>query len=200
MNGIELIDATCPVVLHLQKKIKNSCKGPASDRQVVIFGKPTHPEVVSLVGQTDNQAIVVEDIPDLKKIDFSKPISLFAQTTMDTAKYKLLADEMQARNISQKEIKIIHSICGAVSGRESKLIDFARKQDVLIFVGGKKSSNGKMLFSVCQAANQDSHYISSAEELLPAWFSGKGKVGVCGATSTPRWLLEKVAEEIRKTD
>lgn len=196
-NGIELIDASCPIVLNLQKKIKKSYLEPTSDKQVVIFGKPTHPEVISLVGQTESKAIVVENISDLTLIDFSKSISMYAQTTMDTAKYKKLAGEIHLRNINQKEIKVTQSICGAVSGRESKLIDFAKKKDVLIFVGGKKSSNGKMLFDICLAANKNSYYISSAEELNPTWISRKEQVGVCGATSTPRWLLEKVANAIQ---
>ncbi|MCF8371926.1 MAG: 4-hydroxy-3-methylbut-2-enyl diphosphate reductase [Bacteroidales bacterium] len=197
-NNIELIDATCPIVLNLQKKIKKSYQEPTSDKQVVIFGKSTHPEVISLVGQTENKAIVVENISDLTVIDFSKSISLYAQTTMDTRKFKGLADELHLRNINQKGIKVTQSICGAVSGRESKLIEFAKKKDVLIFVGGKKSSNGKMLFGICLAANKHSYYISSAEELNPAWISNSEQVGVCGATSTPIWLLERVAKQIQQ--
>lgn len=207
-NGIEIVDASCPIVRNLQKKIKNTYQQPSStkasedrpldERQVVIFGKASHPEVVALVGQTENRAIVVEDISGLDKLDYSKSISLYAQTTMDTRKYKQLAAELERRNINSKDIKVVNSICKAVSGRESKLIDFAKRQDVLIFVGGKKSSNGKMLFGICQTANPRSYYISNAEELNPSWFSGNNNVGVCGATSTPSWLLKKVAEEIQK--
>ncbi|SEH05464.1 4-hydroxy-3-methylbut-2-enyl diphosphate reductase [Candidatus Venteria ishoeyi] len=197
-NNIELIDATCPIVLSLQKKIQKTYQDSLKDNQVVIYGKAAHPEVISLIGQTNKQAKIIEDISEIDKIDFSKPISLYAQTTMDTAKYKELENEIQNRKIGNLKLTTVNSICGAVSGREDKLNEFAGTKEIVVFVAGKKSSNGKMLFEICKEANPNSYYISNPDELNNAWFYNMEFVGICGATSTPQWLLNHVADKIRE--
>lgn len=198
-NNITIIEATCPIVKKLQSRIKDIWEKVEEYRgQVVIFGKPGHAEVVGLLGQTENEGILVSVPADLDKIDFTRPVSLFAQTTMSLTDYNKIADQIKSRMI-EKGIrdpeKLLHqnrTICGQVSNREPHLRDFAKKHDVLIFVSGKESSNGKMLYSICKDVNPDTHFISAPGEIRKEWFAGKRSAGVCGATSTPKWLIEKV--------
>ncbi len=198
-NNITIIEATCPIVKKLQSRIKDIWKKAEEYRgQVVIFGKPGHAEVVGLLGQTENEGILVSGLADLDKIDFTRPVSLFAQTTMSLTDYNIIADQIRSGMIEKgiadpdKLLHVNKTICGQVSNREPHLREFAKKHDVVIFVSGKESSNGKMLYSVCKNVNPDTHFISSPGEIRREWFAGKRSAGVCGATSTPKWLIEKV--------
>ncbi|MCS7076914.1 MAG: 4-hydroxy-3-methylbut-2-enyl diphosphate reductase [Bacteroidia bacterium] len=190
-NNLTLIDASCPVVLKLQHRVKTAFD---LGSQIVIYGEPGHAEVNGLLGQTKNQAIVIKNIQELDKIDFSRPITLFSQTTKSTKEFYEIAQEIQKR---QAEFKANDTICRQVSNRDIQLREFAQKFDVIIFVSGKKSSNGKVLYKVCQSVNPRSYFISEVDELNPHWFENCDTVGVCGATSTPMWLMEQVAEAIR---
>lgn len=191
-NNLTLIDASCPVVLKLQHRVKTAFD---LGTQIVIYGEPGHAEVNGLLGQTKNQAIVIKNMQDLDKIDFSRPITLFSQTTKSTKEFYEIAEEIQKR---QAQFKANDTICRQVSNRDVQLREFAQKFDVIIFVSGKKSSNGKVLHKVCESVNPRSYFISEVEELKPEWFENCQTVGVCGATSTPMWLMEEVAEAIRK--
>jgi 4-hydroxy-3-methylbut-2-enyl diphosphate reductase len=202
-NNITIIEATCPIVKRLQSKIKEVwLKTKESSGQVVIFGKPGHAEVVGLLGQIHNEGILVSGPADFGKIDVTRPVYLFSQTTMSVKEYSNLSDilrsKMEAAGISDPDKNLIvnKTICGQVSNREPHLKDFARKHDAIIFVSGRESSNGKMLYSVCKSINPETHFVSSPEELEKSWFSGKNSVGICGATSTPKWLIEKIRDII----
>lgn len=202
-NNITIIEATCPIVKKLQSRIKDSWKSNRkTGEQIVIFGKPGHAEVVGLLGQIENRGILVTDPDDIGKIDFTKPVRLFSQTTMSVKDYSHFAEmvrfEMKRHGVvdPDKMLRIHNTICGQVSNREPHLRAFARKHDVLVFVSGRESSNGKMLFSVCQSVNPDTHFVSSPDEINPEWFSGKKSAGICGATSTPKWLIEKARDII----
>lgn len=202
-NNITIIEATCPIVKRLQSKIKDTwLKTKKGNGQVVIFGKPGHAEVVGLLGQTKNEGILVSNADDFKKIDVTRPVYLFSQTTMSVKEYINLTDilrsKMKENGISDTENNLIinNTICGQVSNREPHLKVFARKHDTIIFVSGRESSNGKMLYSVCKSINPDTHFVSSAEEIDNAWFEGKKSVGICGATSTPKWLIENIRDII----
>ncbi len=203
-NNIQLIDATCPVVSRLQQKIKSSFdEGKPNNTQVVIYGNKSHPEVIGLNGQINNEAILIGESGDIGKIDFSKSVCLFAQTTKNKSVYKEIVNRIEEKKGKLQSggsfnFTSNNSICGQVSNRDKHLKDFARKNEVIIFVGGEHSSNGKYLFSVCKAENQVSHYIGGSEGLKQDWFAGKKTVGVTGATSTPDWLLNSVASEISK--
>ncbi|GIV44733.1 MAG: 4-hydroxy-3-methylbut-2-enyl diphosphate reductase [Bacteroidia bacterium] len=192
-NNIELIDASCPVVLKLQNRVRNAYEG---NTQIIIFGKPGHAEVNGLLGQTHNQAIVITSIEDLDSanIDYSKPIQFFSQTTKSTAKFYQIKQEIEKR--SQKEFKANDTICRQVSNREPQLNKFARNFDVIIFIAGKKSSNGKVLYEVCKQANPHSYFISSVDEIQKEWFYNIKTVGICGATSTPMWQMEEAKQWI----
>jgi len=186
-NNIELIDASCPVVLKLQNRVRNAY---AEDAQIVIYGKPGHAEVNGLIGQTQQEAIIVTQEEDLNKIDYSRPISLFSQTTKSTEgfyKIKALIEE------KSNSFKANDTICRQVSNRDPQLRIFSTQYDVIIFVSGKKSSNGKVLYEVCRSVNPKSYFISDEAELEVRWFEGASSVGICGATSTPMWLMEKVS-------
>lgn len=198
-NNITIIEATCPIVKKLQSRIKETWKKSRENGgQVVIFGKPGHAEVIGLLGQTMNEGILVSGPDDINKINPGKPVWLFAQTTMRIADYKnfarLLRLKMKEAGIIDPDnlLHINNTICGQVSNRETHLKAFARKHDVVIFVSGKESSNGKMLYSVCREINPETYFISSPGEIDKLWFTGKKSVGVCGATSTPKWLIEEV--------
>jgi 4-hydroxy-3-methylbut-2-enyl diphosphate reductase len=202
-NNITIIEATCPIVKRLQSHIKETWqKSRENNGQIVIFGKPGHAEVVGLLGQTLNEGILVSGPEDIKKIDFSRPVWLFAQTTMSLKEYTYFADllrlKMTEKGISEpdKFLFVSKTICGQVSNREPHLKAFARKHDILIFVSGKESSNGKMLFSVCRNINPETYFVSSPEEIDRSWFKGKISAGICGATSTPKWLIQKVHDHI----
>ncbi len=196
--GIRVIDATCPVVARLQKRVKMAHeKMQPVGGQVVILGKRGHAEVVGLTGQIDEQAVVVEGAKDLELIDYSRPIYFLSQTTQSIALFEQLAAEMRRRAENAESVTVDDTICRQVSGREQHLAEFARKVDVVVFVCGRKSSNGKVLFEVCREANSRCYNIEEAAELVSAWFEGVGSVGICGATSTPGWLMQEVADAIK---
>lgn len=195
--GIEVIDATCPVVAALQRKVKSAYdKMCEADGSVVIFGKRGHAEVVGLIGQVDEKAIVVECKEDLEQIDFSRPIYFLSQTTQSIEKFTHLANVMRERLASEDMLTIDDTICRRVSSREEHLREFARQHDIIIFVCGRKSSNGKVLYDICHKANEHSYNIEEASELQREWFEGVESVGICGATSTPKWLMQEIAEAI----
>ncbi|MDN5211212.1 4-hydroxy-3-methylbut-2-enyl diphosphate reductase [Fulvivirgaceae bacterium BMA12] len=206
-NNLELVDASCPVVLKLQNRVKHAYDQMQKvNGQVVIYGKKGHAEVIGITGQTNGEAIIVTTEEDLGKIDFSRPVTLFSQTTKSTKGFyqiKALIQERLARektDFTDGDFIANDSICRQVSNREPHLLKFAGNHDVIVFVSGKKSSNGRALFSVCQNENERSYFIESEEELDLAWFEPGDSVGICGATSTPMWLMEKVAERIRSLD
>ncbi len=203
-NNIQLLDASCPVVLKLQNKIKEGYEQLKDiDGQILIYGKEGHAEVTGLLGQTKGEAIIITTINDLEKVDFSRPIYIYSQTTKSPKAYEQITAEIKKRInlIDDNQIKyIVHdTLCRQVSGREPQLKQFARDNDVIVFVSGKKSSNGKMLFQSCKTENSDSYFISDLDELNYEWFSGVKKVGICGATSTPRWLMEDVKKCIEQS-
>ena len=202
-NNIQLLDASCPVVLKLQHQIKGGYEEIKQiDGQVIIFGKQGHAEVVGLLGQTNNNAIVVASFEDLEKIDFNKSIYIYSQTTKSPKAYQDITLEIEKRvkMSTNTNIKYIvnDTLCRQVSGREPQLKQFSTLTDVVIFVSGKKSSNGKMLYQSCKNENQNSYFISDIDELKADWFLGVNSVGICGATSTPRWLMESVQKAIEK--
>ncbi len=204
-NNITVIEATCPIVHSLQGKVKQVLvSAREKNGQVVIFGKEDHAEVIGLLGAASEKGVLITGLHDLDKIDFTRPVWLFSQTTKSKAEYALISKTIQERQESIREknpdifLKVFNTICGQVSGREPRLKVFSRKNDVIIFVSGKNSSNGHMLYKVCQEENKHSYFISSPEEINPEWFTNAVSVGVCGATSTPRWLIHKVAETIGK--
>jgi 4-hydroxy-3-methylbut-2-enyl diphosphate reductase len=198
-NDIEIIDASCPVVLGLQKRIRKQYEEirGRSDSQIVIFGKPGHAEVVGLEGQTENTAIVIEHLEDVDRLDLTKNTYLFSQTTKDVEEFAQLVGEIQKRFKGQ-EFVWKDTICRQVSSRSRHIQEFARQNDIVFFVGGKKSSNGKVLFELCRQANPQSYFISGPEEITEEQIeASKNKaVGICGATSTPLWLMEKCKERL----
>ncbi len=200
-NNITLIDATCPVVLMLQKRIKTEYDAEGDKSRIVIFGKKGHAEVNGLVGQTDNKAIVIESPSEVSKVGLDKDISLFSQTTKPLDEYNEVAESLR-EGLKQNggySLKFNDTICRQVANRIPNIFNFAKVHDLIIFVSGKKSSNGKSLFAECHRANERSYFISSADELEAAWFADDVKsIGVCGATSTPKWLMEKVADRIKE--
>lgn len=196
--GFSVIDATCPVVAQLQKIVAGAWeKMKDSDGQVVIFGKRGHAEVVGLNGHADGHAIVVESLSDLDSVDFSRPIFFLSQTTQSLEQFGKIRDEIISRAQNPDSVTVKDTICRQVSSREGHLREFASRFEVVIFVAGRKSSNGKVLFGVCRAANPHSYHIEDGDELDPEWLSGIRSVGICGATSTPQWLMEQVADRIR---
>lgn len=204
-NGIRLIDATCPIVLRLQQRIKTGYeKMKATGGQVLIYGKAGHAEVIGLNGQTGNNAHVVSSLRDMEKLDFSKPTLLYAQTTMNVEKYKEISD-YAARECARNKVPFtaVDSICKSMSARAGQLEEFARKHEAVVFVSGRQSSNGKYLHTICQSHNPHTFFISSPQELNRNDFvseAGKDRfssIGICGATSTPMWLMESVAEKIK---
>lgn len=201
-NNIELIDASCPVVLKLQHRVREGyIETDDEGGQVVIYGKQGHAEVNGLIGQTDGKAIVVMEEKDLDKVDFRKPIQLFSQTTKSTKGFFKIKGEIEKRlrEAGSEPGDIFEAndtLCRQVSNREPQLRSFAPQFDVVIFVSGQKSSNGKILYEVCKEVNPRTHFVSSKEEIEKIWFEGAGKVGICGATSTPMWLMEAVKERI----
>ncbi len=206
-NNIELIDASCPVVLKLQNRVRHAYdKMKQNDGQIVIYGKTGHAEVIGLAGQTENEAIIITGEDDLNKIDYSRPTILFSQTTKSTKGFYNLKSRIEKNystqddNQSPKSFEAHDSICRQVSNREPKMKTFALEHDVVIFVSSHKSSNGKALYQVCKNHNNRSYFIENSSELNPKWFREEDKVGICGATSTPMWLMEKVAESILKLE
>jgi 4-hydroxy-3-methylbut-2-en-1-yl diphosphate reductase len=203
-NNIELIDASCPVVLKLQNRVREGFdEVETMDGQIVIYGKEGHAEVNGLLGQTNGKAIIVMTEEDLDKIDYNRPVQFFSQTTKSTAGFKrmkeLIASRMkQAGNNSEELFEANDTLCRQVSNREPQLKEFAAAKDVIVFVGGQKSSNGKILYEVCKAVNPRSYFVSDASQIHPEWFEHAENVGICGATSTPMWLMEEVKAEIER--
>ena len=200
-NNIELIDASCPVVLKLQNRVKHAYDDIAAQNgQIVIYGQQGHAEVIGIAGQTRDQAIIVTSEADLDKIDFTRPVTLFSQTTKSTKGFYKIKAQMEERMLQTQgnltDFDANDSICRQVSNREPQLTKFAAEHDVIIFVSGKKSSNGKALYSVCQQVNPRSYFVENEEELVADWFLDCQSVGICGATSTPMWLMQQVAEGI----
>lgn len=195
-NNIEIIDASCPVVLNLQKRIKKTYLELKKKKgQILIYGKKGHAEVNGLVGQTEGEAIVIEFIEDLKEVDFEKPITLFSQTTKTISGFKEITDVLKLK--CQNELNINDTICRKVSNRMPNIREFAKKHDVIIFVSGMKSSNGKLLFDVCKQENSQSYFVSHPDEVEMTWFTEAKSVGISGATSTPSWLMEQILENIK---
>lgn len=203
-NNIELIDATCKVVTKLQQKVKHaSTEMSAAGGQIVIFGRKDHPEVRGLIGNCQSDIIIIQNEKDLSKIDFQKPIHFFAQTTNSIHRFRELAKEIKKRmklkyNGKSISFQVHETVCKQVSSREEHLKLFAKKHDVIIFVGGANSSNAKYLFDLCKAQNQYSYFINDASQIDINWFNQAKEVGITGATSTPNWLMEEVKLEIDK--
>ena len=192
-NGIEIIDATCPVVLKLQQRIKEKYDSSSlAEVQIVIYGKRGHAEVNGLVGQTEGHAIVVEDMDGLSQIDFSRDIALYSQTTKSLEGFQSIIEEIRKRISPEAHFEYSDTICRQVANRVGHLREFAAHKDVVLFVAGTKSSNGKVLFNECLAVNPRTHLVANESEVQPEWLTGAENIGICGATSTPRWLMEKV--------
>lgn len=197
-NNIEIIDATCPVVLRLQKRIKQEYdQEDTKDKQIVIYGKNGHAEVLGLVGQTDGKAIVIEKPEEVQKLDFGKSIRLYSQTTKSLDGFKEIVAYIEEHISPQATFEYYDTICRQVANRIPNIRKFAASHDLIFFVSGKKSSNGKMLFSECQKINPNSHLIDSVEEIDLSLLSDAGSIGICGATSTPKWLMEEIYEAIK---
>lgn len=203
-NNIELIDASCPVVLKLQNRVRTSFDDVGNeDGQIVIYGEAGHAEVNGLVGQTHGKAILITGEQDLHKIDFNKPVHLFSQTTKSTKGFNHIR-EVIANKVAEhqgpeeaSQFSANDTICRQVSNREPQLRTFAADHQVIIFVSGKKSSNGQALFGVCKSVNPNTYFISEVDDIQSAWIEGAESVGICGATSTPMWLMEDVATKLR---
>ena len=198
-NHITIVDATCPVVLQLQKKI-HRCFVETREKgtQIVIYGKKGHAEVNGLVGQTEGEAIVIESVDDVDKLDFRRPIALFSQTTKSLDGFRRVVEAIKARISEDVDFQYHDTICRQVANRLPNIQKFASAHDYVYFVAGRKSSNGKMLFEECRKANPNSLFISDAKEITEPLPEGVRKVGVCGATSTPKWLMEEVAEKVKR--
>ncbi|HOY37976.1 MAG: 4-hydroxy-3-methylbut-2-enyl diphosphate reductase [Bacteroidales bacterium] len=196
-NNILLIDASCKVVLNLQRKIRQAEANGEKGIQIVIYGKKQHAEVNGLVGQTHSKAIVVSEMQDLNLIDFSKPVFFFSQTTQSPEKYRDIIVEAKNRATRilghHRNIEFLNSICPLVAKREPLIQKFATEHSIVLFVSDPKSSNGKMLYNLCSETNPRSYFVSGPEDIKPEWFKADDHVGICGATSTPLWLMEEVA-------
>ena len=196
--GIDIIDASCPIVLRLQQKIKSIYLESKGEAQIVIFGKPGHPEVIGLQGQARNSAIVVHKPEDISAINFTRPVQVFCQTTMSHESYDAICLLIQKamKSAGNTDLTVNKSFCRQVSGRTHTLKEFALANDLIVFASDKKSSNGEFLFNVCRSVNPTSYFVHGPSELDPAWFENVESVGVTGATSTPGWLMEEVADSI----
>jgi 4-hydroxy-3-methylbut-2-en-1-yl diphosphate reductase len=203
-SGVTLIDATCPVVTKVQERLR---KFYDKAYQIVIFGKKDHAEVIGLVGHTNNEAIVIRSVEEAAKVDPSRKTVLFSQTTMDKATFyeiaRVLKERIREFEIGTFEESAIEfhakdTICGQVSGRDKKLREFARGNDVMLFVAGKQSSNGKVLFEICRQENPRTHFVEQPADVREEWFEGAGTVGISGATSTPQWLMELVRSSVER--
>ncbi|EJX06504.1 hydroxymethylbutenyl pyrophosphate reductase [gut metagenome] len=198
-NNIEIIDATCPVVLRLQKRIKQEfLKESQREKQIVIYGKNGHAEVLGLVGQTEGKAIVIEKAAEAPKLDLSKDIRLFSQTTKSLDEFQEIVTYIKEHISPDTTFEYYDTICRQVANRMPKLRDFAAAHDLIFFVSGKKSSNGKMLFNECLKVNKNSHLIDSEQEIDASLLQEIRSIGVCGATSTPKWLMENVQKQIQR--
>lgn len=204
-NNIEIIDATCPVVLQLQRRIKKQYDSKDDEqetkdkKQIVIFGKPGHAEVLGLVGQTENNAIVIASFEDVKRLDFSRDIYLYSQTTKSIDEFQRIIEYIKLNISPDATFKSFDTICRQVANRMPSIASFAARHDLLLFVCGRKSSNGRVLFNECQRVNANSHLIEGPNEIDPSWFNDELKtIGICGATSTPKWLMEECRDAILK--
>ncbi|MBO4720155.1 MAG: 4-hydroxy-3-methylbut-2-enyl diphosphate reductase [Prevotella sp.] len=195
-NNIEIIDATCPVVLQLQKRIKQQHE--SGKAQIVIFGKKGHAEVLGLVGQTQSTAIVIESFDEVKKLDFTRDICLYSQTTKSLDEFHRIIDYIQMHISPEATFKSFDTICRSVANRMPNISQFATRHDLILFVCGRKSSNGKVLFNECLRVNPNTHLIEGPQEIQNEWLEGIQTVGICGATSTPKWLMEQCRDTIQK--
>ena len=189
-NHIEIIDATCPVVLQLQKRIKRQYEA-SSVAQIVIFGKKGHAEVLGLVGQTSGSAIVIEHFDEVRQLDFTRDIYLYSQTTKSLDEFHRIIEYIQEHIAPDATFRSFDTICRSVANRMPNISQFATRHDLILFVCGKKSSNGRVLFNECLRVNPNTHLIEGPEEIQPSWLHGIQTVGICGATSTPKWLMEQ---------
>ena len=194
-NHIDIIDATCPVVLQLQRRIKKQFDANPQ-AQIVIFGKNGHAEVLGLVGQTCGKAIVVENVEDVARLDYSRDIYLYSQTTKSLDGFHRVIDYIQAHIAPTATFRSFDTICRQVANRMPNIGSFASRHDIIVFVCGRKSSNGNVLFNECRRVNPNSHLIEKPEEIDMTWFDGLTSVGICGATSTPKWLMEQCRDYI----
>ena len=202
-NNIEIIDATCPVVLQLQKRIKkqyetslSSLLSPLSSSQIVIFGKKGHAEVLGLVGQTQGTAIVIESFEEVKRLDFTRDIYLYSQTTKSLDEFHHIIEYIQQHISREATFKSFDTICRSVANRMPNISQFASRHDLILFVCGRKSSNGKVLFNECLRVNPNTHLVEGPAEIDASWLQGVSSVGICGATSTPKWLMEQCRDAI----
>lgn len=198
-NNIKIIDATCPVVLKLQQRIKHTYNDEPEEPQIVIYGKRGHAEVNGLVGQTAGKALVIENIDEIDKIDYSRNVYLYSQTTKSVLELKKIIEAVKEKMQDGAELKSYDTICRSVANRIPQIREFAKRHDLILFVCGSKSSNGKILFGECLDANPNSHLVSNETEIDPEWLKNKELIGICGATSTPMWLMNSVkaaAEQI----
>ncbi|NLI36486.1 MAG: 4-hydroxy-3-methylbut-2-enyl diphosphate reductase [Bacteroidales bacterium] len=201
-NHINIIDATCPVVLHLQQRIKQQylrLKSSSSDSQIIIYGKNGHAEVLGLVGQTEGHAIVIEHLDDAKKLNLSKDTYLYSQTTKSLVGFREVVEYINQHISPQAHFEYFDTICRQVANRIPNIRKFASSHDLIFFVSGKKSSNGKMLFSECLSVNSNSHLIDSKEEIDLSLLNGVSSIGICGATSTPKWAMEEVSDFLKQS-
>ena len=194
-NDIEIIDATCPVVLQLQRRIKKQYDA-CPDAQIVIFGKPGHAEVLGLVGQTESKAIVIANVEEVKRLDFTRDIYLYSQTTKSLDEFHRIIEYIQEHISPDATFKSFDTICRQVANRMPNISTFAARHDLVLFVCGRKSSNGKVLFNECKSVNPNSHLIEGPEEIKKEWLDGVRTIGICGATSTPKWLMEQCRDAI----
>ena len=196
-NNIEIIDATCPVVLQLQKRIKRQYDENAA-AQIVIFGKKGHAEVLGLVGQTQSNAIVIESFDEVKRLDFSRDIFLYSQTTKSLDEFHRIIDYIQTHISPDATFKSFDTICRSVANRMPNISQFAARHDLILFVCGRKSSNGKVLYNECLRVNPNTHLVEDPQEIEKEWLEGIQTVGICGATSTPKWLMEECRDAIQQ--
>ena len=194
-NDIEIIDATCPVVLQLQRRIKKQYD-MCPDAQIVIFGKPGHAEVLGLVGQTESKAIVIANVEEVKQLDFTRDIYLYSQTTKSLDEFHRIIEYIQEHISPDATFKSFDTICRQVANRMPNISAFATRHDLVLFVCGRKSSNGKVLYNECKSVNPNSHLIEGPEEIQKEWLEGVRTIGICGATSTPKWLMEQCRDAI----
>ena len=198
-NGVEIIDATCPVVLHLQERIKKEYMADTQHKkQIVIFGKNGHAEVLGLVGQTDGNAIVIESPAEVEDLDFGRDISLYSQTTKSLDAFRQIVEYIQGHISPQATFTYYDTICRQVANRMPHIREFASRHDVVIFVCGRKSSNGRVLYNECRNVNARSYMVDSADEIRPEWLTESQSIGICGATSTPKWLMEECKVRIEQ--
>ncbi len=199
-NHIEIIDATCPVVLQLQKKIKRQFEAnsqqPTANSQIVIFGKNGHAEVLGLVGQTQSTAIVIESFEDVRKLDFSRDIYLYSQTTKSLDEFQRIIEYIRQHMSPEATFKSFDTICRNVANRMPNITQFAKRHDLVLFVCGRKSSNGRVLYNECLRVNANTHLIEGPAEIDASWLRNVKTIGICGATSTPKWLMEQCRDAI----